>query len=81
MNDSTLLDVFMLETEGNVLALEEGLLALEEKPNDQEQINSIFRAAHTIKGSAAIVEMSELENFTHLLEQVLQKWLIMVLIV
>jgi len=73
MNDSTLLDVFMLETEGNVLALEEGLLALEEKPNDQEQINSIFRAAHTIKGSAAIVEMSELENFTHLLEQVLQR--------
>ncbi|MCD4748936.1 MAG: chemotaxis protein CheA [Thermoanaerobaculales bacterium] len=73
MADTNLLDVFIIETEGNVLALEQGLLALEEKPNDEEQVNMIFRAAHTIKGSAAIVEMPELEKFTHLLEHVLDR--------
>ncbi len=71
MNDAELLEIFFLEMEENIEQLEEGLLNLEQDPSSQETLHSIFRAAHTIKGSAGIVGFSNIQNFTHSVEDLL----------
>ncbi len=48
--------------------LEFSLLALEKAPSDQELINRVFRTMHTIKGSGATCELTEIVAFTHELE-------------
>ena len=53
--------------------MEAGLLALEANPEETGDINAIFRAAHTIKGGAGVVECSYLESFTHKVENLLDQ--------
>lgn len=52
---------------------EEYLLLLEQTPTDEEAINGLFRAMHTLKGSAGLFSLTPLVNFTHHLESVLMK--------
>ncbi len=63
--------------EGRELAedLEQGLLRLEQGHDraDPELVNALFRAAHTIKGSAGIVGIQSLGRFTHHVETVLDR--------
>jgi two-component system chemotaxis sensor kinase CheA len=63
--------------EGRELAqeLEQGLLRIEQghDANDSELINAMFRAAHTIKGSAGIVGIDSLTRFTHSVESLLDR--------
>ena len=68
---SRLREGFLEEAAGLADRLEESLLALERCPGDQDWLNEAFRAAHTIKGSAAGVGFSELSAFTHQLENAL----------
>ncbi|NIZ46876.1 chemotaxis protein CheA [Entomospira nematocerorum] len=68
-----LLKIFYLEAEQQVEKLEQNVLAMEEDPSDKEAIDEIFRAAHTIKGGAATVQMSELAEFTHAVEDLLDE--------
>ncbi|WP_115716960.1 chemotaxis protein CheA [Gallaecimonas mangrovi] len=56
-----------------LLAMEEALLAIEQSGPDAEAINAIFRAAHTIKGSAGLFGLQSLVDFTHLVESLLDK--------
>lgn len=51
-------------------ALENSLLALEETPDDAENIGSVFRAMHTIKGSGAMFGFETIASFTHEVETV-----------
>lgn len=53
--------------------MEDGLLLLETQPEDEDSINSIFRAAHTIKGTAGIFGFDLVESFTHVLENLLDE--------
>jgi len=56
---------------GELLAeLETSLLELEEKPEDIDLINRVFRAMHTIKGSGAMFGFDEIASFTHEVETV-----------
>lgn len=70
---SEALQTFLAESRGLLEAMEEGLLKLEEIPDDSEAINSVFRAAHTIKGSAGLFGFDEIVAFTHEAESVLDK--------
>jgi two-component system chemotaxis sensor kinase CheA len=54
-------------------AMESDLLRLEGGERNPEIINAIFRAAHTIKGDAGIVDLSHIEKIAHLLEDYLVK--------
>lgn len=55
-----------------LLDMAEGaLLELEENPNDDELINKVFRAFHTIKGTSAFMGLPPISDFTHLLETML----------
>ena len=59
------------EEAGELLAeLETSLLDLEETPDDNDLINRVFRAMHTIKGSGAMFGFDEIASFTHEVETV-----------
>ena len=68
-----LLSVFCVEAREQLGAMEAGLLQLEQGDRDPETINAVFRAAHTIKGGAGVVEIPAVETFTHVLENVLDR--------
>ncbi len=72
-NNEELLKDFYVEAELQVEMLEQNILVLENNPADKDAIDEIFRAAHTLKGAAATVQMNELATFTHLVEDVLDE--------
>ncbi|MCU1719423.1 chemotaxis protein CheA [Pseudomonas sp. 5P_3.1_Bac2] len=53
--------------------MDAALLQIESGGYDREQINAVFRAAHTIKGSAGIFALDGLVGFTHVLESLLEQ--------
>jgi chemotaxis protein histidine kinase CheA len=48
--------------------MESALMSLEREPGDVEAIHAVFRAAHTIKGSAGLFGLDEIVGFTHHVE-------------
>jgi len=68
-----ILSVFAVEAREQLEAMEAGLMQLEQGDRDPETINAVFRAAHTIKGGAGVVEIHSIETFTHVLENVLDR--------
>ena len=66
--DEGLLKDYFDEAYSQIDVMETNLLSLEKNIDDKEAIDSIFRAAHTLKGGSATVQMDELTKFTHLLE-------------
>ena len=67
MNNSfPILDLYQQEVETHGQVISEGILALESnKPVDVE---ALMRAAHSLKGAARILELSNVEKIAHLLE-------------
>ena len=60
-----------LEEAGDLLPeLESALLELDERPEDSELINRVFRALHTIKGSGSMFGFEAVAEFTHTVETV-----------
>jgi two-component system chemotaxis sensor kinase CheA len=53
--------------------MESILLRLESEPQDEETVNAMFRAAHTIKGSAGLFGLDAIVAFTHVVENVLDE--------
>lgn len=53
--------------------MEDALLEIESDGYDAERVNAIFRAAHTIKGSAGLFGLESLINFTHVVESLLDQ--------
>lgn len=72
-NNEELLKDFFSEAEQQVENLESNILVIENDPSNHEAIDEIFRAAHTLKGGSATVEMNELATFTHSVEDVLDE--------
>ncbi|MEW5815445.1 MAG: chemotaxis protein CheA [Spirochaetota bacterium] len=72
-NNEELLKDFFLEAQMQIEALESNILVLENDPNNRDAIDEIFRAAHTLKGGSATVQMMELSGFTHLVEDLLDE--------
>ena len=68
-----LLTVFVSESREQLAALESALLQLETAPDDADTLNAIFRAAHTIKGGAGVIECDYIVAFTHVVENVLDQ--------
>ncbi|WP_415036978.1 chemotaxis protein CheA [Azonexus sp.] len=68
-----LTSVFIQEGREQLQAMEDGLLRLEQEPDNRDNINSIFRAAHTVKGASGVIECHFIEAFTHKAENVLDR--------
>ena len=70
-NNEELLKDFFAEAEQQVETLESNILVIENDPSNHDAIDEIFRAAHTLKGGSATVEMTELASFCHDVEDLL----------
>lgn len=70
-NNEELLKDFFSEAEQQVETLESNILVIENDPSNHDAIDEIFRAAHTLKGGSATVEMTELSTFCHTVEDLL----------
>lgn len=64
---------FFEEAQELLRSMEEILLAFEKGTRDEEAINGLFRAAHTIKGSAGLFRFEAVVAFTHVVESVLDR--------
>jgi two-component system chemotaxis sensor kinase CheA len=65
--------VFFEESAEHLAAMEALLLDLDIDNPDGEQLNAIFRAAHSIKGSAGTFGFTDLADTTHILENLLDR--------
>lgn len=66
-------DVFITEARDLTASLEVDLVDLEGSTGDAELINRIFRAAHTMKSSAAMFGFPQIASLTHAMESVLDR--------
>ena len=73
MNLDDALQTFIVEARELLEQMEDALLRVEQMPDDAETINAIFRAAHTIKGSAGLFGLDHVVKFTHVAESVLDR--------
>lgn len=73
MNFDDALNTFVIESRELLEQMEAALLQVEQSPDDADLINAIFRAAHTIKGSAGLFGLDHVVAFTHNAENVLDK--------
>ncbi|MEL6533006.1 MAG: Hpt domain-containing protein, partial [Pseudomonadota bacterium] len=64
-------DMFFAECEELLEQLSEGLEAMEAGEADAETVNAVFRAVHSIKGTAGAFGFAHLVGFTHHFETVL----------
>ena len=64
---------FISEAAEQIEAIETLLLELEEQPDNRELLDSLFRCAHTVKGSAGIFGLNRVVEFTHHVETLLDK--------
>ena len=62
---------FFVECEELLEALQDGLQTMDDGDHDDETINVVFRAAHSIKGGAGAFGLDELVSFAHQYETVL----------
>ncbi len=70
-NNNQYLDMFFAESRDYIQILNDSILLLEQNPDDKEVINSLFRAAHSMKGMAATMGFNTLTELTHKLENIL----------
>lgn len=68
-----IVDEFMIEAEEIIAKLDADMVKLEKQSNDLNLLNEIFRGAHTIKGTSGFLGFDRLSEFTHKMEDVLNK--------
>jgi two-component system chemotaxis sensor kinase CheA len=71
MNMDAGLQAFSEESRELLESMEDTLLRLEANPDDDDLINGLFRAVHTIKGSAGLFGFDQVVEFAHLAESVM----------
>ena len=70
MDVSQYLEIFIDETKEHLQSLNEQLLILEKEPENENTINEIFRAAHTLKGMSGTMGYKRMQNLTHNMENI-----------
>lgn len=70
MDVSQYLEIFIDETKEHLQSLNEHLLILEKEPDNENTINEIFRAAHSLKGMAGTMGFKRMQRLTHDMENV-----------
>ena len=68
LSDLSMLELFALEADNQTEILIEGLLYLEENPNDSDNLERLMRASHSLKGAARIVGLESIVGLSHLME-------------
>lgn len=71
IEDDELRELFKIESQEHIQALEKGLLRLEADPSDKAVLEEVFREAHSLKGSARMVGVRDVEIISHKIEDIL----------
>ena len=71
MADLEFLEDFLAEVTEILEQLNQDLVELEERPNDLDLLNKIFRAAHTMKGTSSFMGFEKMTTVTHRMEDIL----------
>ncbi|MBI5758055.1 MAG: hybrid sensor histidine kinase/response regulator [Planctomycetales bacterium] len=69
--DQFLVDLFREEVRTNVRTLNEGLVGIEQNPDDTGLIEPLMRSAHSIKGASRVVNIDEGVRLAHVMEELL----------
>ncbi len=69
--DPELVQGFIEESQENIQMIENGLIDWESSPDDLSLIDAIFRPFHTIKGVAGFLNLSDINSFAHIYEDLL----------
>lgn len=69
--DDELLREFIAESHEHLETIERSILVLEEKPDDADTLNAIFRGFHTFKGGSGLLKLTPIQNLAHDLESLL----------
>ena len=64
----SMFELFKAEAETHARTLSDGLLALEARPDELTHVESLMRAAHSIKGAARIIQLDPLVELAHAME-------------
>ena len=70
MDISQYLEIFLDETSEHLQSLSDQLMVLEHEPENEDTINEIFRAAHSLKGMAGTMGYKRMQALTHDMENV-----------
>lgn len=73
MDMSKYIGIFRSESEKNIQEMSDSLLALEQNPENAEQMNILFRSAHTFKGMAATMGFKQIVELTHEMESLIDR--------
>jgi two-component system chemotaxis sensor kinase CheA len=67
------IEIFAREAEEHLHLLRQGILTLEQGGFNAEQVHGILRSAHTLKGSARMLDLGELAQVAHKLEDLFKE--------
>jgi len=67
------LEMFFAESEEYIMVLNDNILKLENEPDNMDVVNSMFRAAHSLKGMAATMRFNKLAELTHKMENMMDQ--------
>ena len=73
MEDSEMIQEFVVECRENLDQFDKDLISLENDSNPSDLMESVFRTIHTIKGSCGLIGLVKLESITHVGENLLGK--------
>ena len=68
--DDSVMELFRMEAETQCASLSDDLLLLEQDLNNTELLESLMRAAHSIKGAARVVDLDDASRVSHAMEDV-----------
>ena len=71
METNQYMEMFLDESREHLQSLNDGLLSLENDPEDLSVLNEIFRNAHTLKGMSATMGYTKTAELTHDMENLL----------
>ncbi len=71
--DQEIMSEFIVECLDHISAAEASMLDLESNPDDNELINTIFRAFHTIKGTSGFLGLDHIQKLAHFGENLLDR--------
>lgn len=71
--DQEIMSEFIVECLDHISAGEASMLDLESNPDDNELVNTIFRAFHTIKGTSGFLGLDHIQKLAHLAENLLDR--------
>ena len=73
MDSADFMSAFLEELDEQLVRMEQQIVELEQHGDDDETIQTLFRVAHTLKGSCAAMGFEDMKNLTHGIEQVLDE--------